>query len=431
MNDSLSHQPPEDPAPPRRVFRRVDTRGRQIDWRSNLYAIWLAQFLAILGFSLRAPFLPFFIEDLGVDSSSSVALWSGLINAGGAGVMAFTAPFWGAIADRYGRRPMLMRAMFASTFTVGLMGIATAPWQLLGLRLIEGAFSGTVTAATALVASTSPRDRLGYSLGMIQMSIFTASAIGPLIGGVLGDVIGYRATFFVAGGMLSTGGLIVLLAVREQFTAAPRKADGPGGLRAFRASSAWLFAGVMGSMILILFASRFASSAVQPIVPIIIGELNDTFFGLSSATTAGLALGMLGLTSAFSAIYFGRLGDRRGHQPILLGCALASALIYLPMGLANASWQLVVLQGLFGIAAGGLVPAANAVIANETPIERRGTVFGVTASVASLGAFFGPLTGAGIAAAFGFGAAFLVTGLFLLVVTLLVWRSFRQRMRVG
>jgi len=411
---------------PRRVFRRFDQRGREIDWRRNLYAIWAAQFLAILGFSLRAPFLPFFLEDLGVDTPSSVALWSGLINAGGAGVMAFAAPMWGAVADRRGRRPMLIRAMFFATFTVGLMGLATSPFHLLGLRFIEGALTGTVVAATALVASTSPRDRLGYSLGLISMAIFSASAIGPLIGGFLGDAIGYRSTFFVAGGMLFAGCLIVVFAVREQFTPVPRR-DAPRGLASLRRTSAWMFTGIMGSMILILFAARFASSAVQPIVPIFIGELHSNLFGFSASVTSGLALGMLGLTSAFSAIYFGRLGDRRGHRKILLACAFASAFIYLPMGLATASWQLVVLQGLFGIAAGGLVPAANAIIADNTAPDQRGTVFGVTAAAASLGGFFGPLVGATIAATLGFAATFLITGMFLMAVSLVIWNSFRQQ----
>ena len=98
MSDSPTSQATDEAQGPRRVFRRLDTRGRAIDWRLNLYAIWLAEFLAILGFSLRAPFLPFFLEDLGVGSDASVALWSGLINAGGAGVMAVTAPFWGGCA---------------------------------------------------------------------------------------------------------------------------------------------------------------------------------------------------------------------------------------------------------------------------------------------------------------------------------------------
>lgn len=412
----------------RRVFRRLDTRGREIDWRRNLYAIWIAELLAIVGFSLRAPFLPFFLQDLGATSDESAALWSGLINAGGAGVMAITAPLWGALADRRGRRPMLIRAMFCASCTVGLMGFATAPWHLLGLRLVEGAFTGTVTAATALVAASAPKDRLGYSLGLIQMAIFSGSSLGPLFGGVLSDQIGYRGTFLVASSMLFTGGLIVTFVVRERFSPAPRNTGGERGFKAMRASSAWMFTGIMGSMILMLLASRFASSAVQPIIPLFIEQMNNggRLWNLSSATTSGLTLGMLGLTSAISSIFLGRLGDKRGHRNILLACAVGGGVLYLPMALATSSWHLVVLQGLFGVAAGGLVPAANAIVAHRTPSERRGVVYGVTAAAASIGGFFGPLVGAGLAAVIGIGAAFVFTGLFLLGSTYLVWRSFRR-----
>lgn len=427
MSDTLPEPIPAE-SNSRRVFRRVDTRGREIDWRRNLYAIWIAELLAIVGFSLRAPFLPYYLQDLGATSDDSAALWSGLINAGGAGVMAITAPLWGALADRRGRRPMLIRAMFCATCTVGLMGLATAPWQLLGLRFIEGAFTGTVTAATALVAASAPKDRLGYSLGMIQMAIFSGASLGPLFGGILSDQIGYRATFAVAASMLFTGGLIVTFVVRERFSPVPRTSGGERGFKAMRASSAWMFTGIMGSMILMLLASRFASSAVQPIIPLFVEQMSNggKLWDLSSATTSGLALGVLGLTSAISSIFLGRLGDKRGHRKILLACAVGGGVLYLPMALATSSWQLVALQGLFGVAAGGLVPSANAIVAHRTPVEKRGVIYGVTAAAASIGGFFGPLVGAGIAAVIGFGTAFVVTGLFLLGSTYLVWRSFRR-----
>jgi DHA1 family multidrug resistance protein-like MFS transporter len=154
---------------------------RPIAWKRNLYAIVAAQTLAIVGFSLRVPFLPFYLEDLGVSTVEGQALWSGLVNAAGAGVMAISAPIWGVVADRRGRRPMLMRATFAATITVGLMSLATAPWHLLGLRLIEGALSGTVTAATALVATNTPKARLGYGLGLVQTAVFSGAFLGPLI----------------------------------------------------------------------------------------------------------------------------------------------------------------------------------------------------------------------------------------------------------
>src|SRR5215207_9609450 len=124
---------------------------RTASWRRNLYALVVAQALAIVGFGLRDAFLPFYLKGLGGLDNDQAALWSGYVAAGGAGVMVVTAPLWGIVSDRRGRKPMVLRAMFAAMMTVGFMGIATEPWHLLGLRLIEGAFTGTVTASTALV----------------------------------------------------------------------------------------------------------------------------------------------------------------------------------------------------------------------------------------------------------------------------------------
>ena len=192
----------------------------------NLYAIWLAQMLAIIAFSLRAPFLPFFLGDLGLKTTDEQALWSGLINAFGAGTMAITAPIWGVMADRYGRKPMLMRAQFAAFVTIGLMGLATAPWHLLALRMVEGMFTGTVTAATALVATSTPKERLGFGLGLIQTAVFSGSAFGPLVGGLLADGDRVPGDVLHASGMMLAGGLVTLFLVQENFTPQPRE---PGG----------------------------------------------------------------------------------------------------------------------------------------------------------------------------------------------------------
>src|SRR5205823_6634937 len=154
----------------------------------------------------------------------SQALWSGAVNAGGAAVMAISAPLWGIIADRYGRKPMVLRAMFAGSVTIALMSLAQRPWHLLVLRFFEGAFTGTVTASTTLVASTTPRERMGFGLGMMQMAVFSGSSVGPLLGGVLGDRLGYRPTFVVAGSMLFISAILVLTLVREEFTRPARPA---------------------------------------------------------------------------------------------------------------------------------------------------------------------------------------------------------------
>jgi DHA1 family multidrug resistance protein-like MFS transporter len=133
---------------------------------------------------------------------------------------------------------------------------------------------------------------------------------------------------------------------------------------------------------------------------------------------------MLGLTSAISAVWFGKIGDRRGHRPVLFWCALGAGLFYLPMALVHAPWQLIVLQGCFGIFAGGLIPSANAIAANVTPPERRGVLYGVLAAAASVGGFIGPLGGAALAAAFGFRITFAATGFLLVGLAIVASRVF-------
>jgi DHA1 family multidrug resistance protein-like MFS transporter len=218
--------------------------------------------------------------------------------------------------------------------------------------------------------------------------------------------------------------VIVLFFVRERFTPPVRAPRGPErGLAAFRASTSWMMAPMLVTMIAVLFVVRLAQMGVRPIMPLYVEELGH-YDDKHAASVAGIAFGLLGLTSAFSSVYLGRRGDRVGHRKILVGCTLGAGLIYLPMALVRAPWQLVVLQGLFGVAAGGLIPAANAIVANATPGERRGFIYGITAGASSLGGFFGPLAGAAIAASLGFSAAFVSTAVLLLLLTAAVAYAF-------
>jgi DHA1 family multidrug resistance protein-like MFS transporter len=392
--------------------------GSAPNWQRTLGALWLAQTLTIIGFSLRTPFLPFFVAELGARDLRSQVLWAGAINAGGAAVMAFTAPLWGALADRYGRKLMVLRAMVAGSLTIGLMALATSPWQLFVLRLVEGGFTGTVTASTTLAASTVPRERLGFGLGLMQMAVFSGSAVGPLIGGVLADQIGYRATFVLAGSLLLVSALLVAFLVEERFEPPPRRAGhGETGGETWRLLLAPALLGIVVS----LFALRAASMALQPIVPLLVEELARGSQAVNSL--AGLAMGVSGMTSAVASVGLGRLSDRIGQRPLLIASGALAAATFLPLGLTTQVWQVIVLQALFGIASGGMLPTANALVARLTPEGRRGTIYGFTTTASSLGAFVGPLVGTALAAALGLHAPFLVIGLALAVTVAWVART--------
>lgn len=370
---------------------------------------------------MRAPFLPQFFGELGVNSVEGQAFWTGLILSLGAGMMAITSPIWGAIADRFGRKPMLVRAQFAAFMTITLSAFATAPWQVLGLRLVEGAMTGTVAAATALIAVSMPRDRLGYGLGMVQTAVFSGSALGPLAGGLLADWLDIRPTLVISGLMAFSAGVITFFFVEEDFQRPDRSKQVAG-----ESESSWKF--ILGPALLALTMTmlvvRFASSAVQPITPIFVEIISGAAANVN--TLSGLTLGILGVTSAISAIYLGRVGDKRGHFKILLWCSLGAGLVYLPMAAAQNPWQLIGLQAIFGLFAGGIIPAANALIASHTEDSKRGVVFGLMNTAGSLGGFAGPLAGAALAAAFSIRATFVLTGSVLVIMAAVLWENNRR-----
>jgi DHA1 family multidrug resistance protein-like MFS transporter len=325
------------------------------------------------------------------------------------------------MADRRGRKPMLLRAQFGAFFTIGLTAFVMSPWQMLGLRVVEGVLAGTVTAATALIATTTPRERLGYGLGLVQTAVFSGSALGPLIGGILADAVGYRETFVIASIMLLAAGLITLFAVQERFTPAPAREGEEEETSGWRA----LLGPALLALVLSMLVIRFASSAVQPITPLFVEQLAHATSG-SASTLAGLTLGIMGVTSAISSVIFGRMGDRKGHFFVLLACSLGSALVYFPMAVSQHPWHLIVLQAIFGIFAGGMMPSANALVANITDPAKRGTVFGLTNTFASVGGFLGPLAGSGLAATVGIRATFVATAIVLVLMVAWLWTANRR-----
>lgn len=312
---------------------------RLAPWQRTLYALWFAQTLTIIGFNLRTPFLPLFLAQLGATDLREQELWAGAINAGGAAVMAVAAPIWGTLADRHGRKLMVLRAMVAGSITITLMALATAPWQLFVLRLIEGAFTGTVTASTTLAASISPRERLGFSLGLMQMAVFSGSAIGPLIGGALADTVGYRLSFALAGSLLFLSAGIVLFLVHEDFH--PESAVQSTARENSQATLQLLMNATMVALIGVLFVARCANTALQPILPIFIAILTPNAHAVN--TIAGLTLGIAGLTSAIASVVLGRAGDRIGPRPLLLGASILGGLSYLPLAFTTSITHLVVL----------------------------------------------------------------------------------------
>jgi len=382
----------------------------QLHWRATLAAAWVAQLLAMAGFSFVMPFIPFYLRDLGVRNEKLVALWSGVIVTASGISMTLFAPFWGVMADRYGRKAMVQRAMFGGAVILSLMGLAGNVYHLLTLRILQGVLTGTVSASVALVSSVTPQRRLGSSLGAMQAAVFLGSAAGPWLGGFCADRLGYRLPFPVAGLMLAVAGILVLFMVREDFER-----------RAARAQKGTLgqvlsLPGFTGVLTLVLMVN-FASTVVAPVFPLFVEQIMHTKTRV--ATVTGLILAVGGLVAGLSSLVTGRLSDRIGHGRMLVGCTAVSGVLSGLLAAANNIGQLFALRVGFGLSSGGTGPAMNALIARSVPNSSYGRAYGLTASASSLGFALGPVLGGAIASAYGLRAPFVATAVLLVLVAVL------------
>jgi len=398
----------------------VETDSLTRGWKRNLYVIWAAELVAIAGFTVVIPFLPYYVQELGVTDPEQVAIWSGLVFTGHGIAMAILGPIWGSLADRYGRKLMVERAMFGGALVLGAMGFVSNVQQLALLRTLQGAITGTIPAATTLVASSVPRQRSGYALGLLQMAIYIGASAGPLLGGLVADTFGYRAAFWVTAILLLIAGLGVFFLVEERGNPSQRGEGsligGPGlsSVAGFWQGLAWV---LRSRALLVMFGirltTRLGSGILSPMLPLFVQALMPDAERVASLT--GLISGVGAATSALGAVVLGRVGDHIGHRHVMVACTVGAAALHAPQFFVTTPTQLLILQGAAGVALGGILASLSAILANLAPEGRQGVVYGVDTSAISTARAIAPMVGAAIAASLGLRFIFLcVAGIFAL-----------------
>ncbi len=371
-------------------------------WQRNLYAIFVAEFIVIAGFSFVNPFMPLFIQELGTFTNQEAAFWAGIATSASGIAMFFSAPLWGILADRWGRKPMVLRAMFGAGVISALIGLAPNIYYVVALRFTHGLLSGTVAAASALVAASTSRNKMPFAMGLLMVAIFAGSSFGPLAGGFIADSVGYKAAFFVTGGLLFSGGLIVLFFVKEKFEqpAKGQRASLSSLLRLAKSRE-------MLPLLLVLSALQTGPQMMTPIISLFIRELNPERM---VATASGLAFSLMGVIAAISAIIAGRLGGRITLKKILVISCLGTGLLYLPPMWARTVTQLIIFMALTGLLKGGLMTSANALVGLSVPRGQQGIAYGMANSANALGMGIGPLIGGSLAPLIGLRSVFGVAG---------------------
>src|SRR5687767_4251922 len=365
----------------------------------------------MIGISMYLPFLPLHLRGLGVTEAGHLERVSGLLFAAPFFAAIVTTPVWGVMGDRHGRKLMVVRASIGLSIATLLMGFARTVPQLFVLRVAQGAVSGFIAAALALMASRAPRDRMGYALGTLQTAIPTATILGPLLGGTLADLIGYRQVFFVTSAMTLIGGVLVILLVPRD-TPVRSDAGFSNVLENYRT--------VFGTpqfrlLFLVLFGSQFALMSIQPVMALYVESLG--VHGRLLATTTGAIFAITGVASAIASPLWGKRGDRKGYRSTLVKALVGAAIFAIPQGLVARAWQLFVLRIGYGSFIGGIVPAVQAMIGLRAPDDRRAGIMGVTSTALMLGNLMGPLVGGAVAGSFGHRSVFfLATAVFILLL---------------
>ncbi|KPV59051.1 multidrug transporter, partial [Paenibacillus sp. A3] len=239
-------------------------------WQVNLIVLWVGQFLVMAGMTMIVPFLPLYLQELGLHDPHSVATWAGVIFAGNFVTSFIFQPIWGGLADRYGRKVMLLRSGFGMAIVMTLMGFSTSAWHLLLLRLLNGTVSGFVPAGVALMSATTPREKVGFAMGTLQSGAVAGSILGPFLGGLLAEWIGFRNIFFVTGATLFAASLLAALLVKETFDA--KKALQKPKQSMLAAFNELRRISQLPSLYSVTFLIQFSLLSVMPLLPLFVQQ---------------------------------------------------------------------------------------------------------------------------------------------------------------
>jgi len=390
--------------------------GSEAGWQRTLWLMVAVQAIMSLAFQTSAPFLPLYIIELGVHPLARVDLWAGATASVGFLFAALFSPIWGSLADRFGRKAMVVRSCVAVSLFTALAGLAPNVWLLFAARACMGIFSGFSAAATALVGTQVPEDRLGFSLGWMATGQLVGGLLGPIVGGVLADRLhDYRIVFFWTAAVALIAALTCASLVHERFARAPAAAK--GGASLWERVRELTRHPQLAPMFLVVLLAQVSALGVQPIVPLFVRALVGNAPWL--ATAAGAAFAVTGAADILASPWLGKRSDRIGYRRVLLISLAGVALFTIPQSLVHTIWAFLALRFGVGVFLGGVLPTANAWIGSMFPVERRGQVYGIVSSATFLGMFAGPLLGGAVASRFGFAAVFVTIGM--LTLANLAW----------
>ncbi|MFC7391802.1 MFS transporter [Scopulibacillus cellulosilyticus] len=384
------------------------------NWKRSVKILWLCNFMINAGMTMIMPFLPLFLETLGVHRHHELSLWTGVIFSATFLSGAIMAPIWGIFADKYGQRVNLIRAGIGMGIITFLMAFSISPAMLLILRFIVGFFSGFITVSFSYLSRITPRNETGTALGLLQTGGVSGGIIGPLLGGALSDLFGFRPVFAVTGILILLTTLLVIFFLEKDPVVQTTKAKEGS------------FAEILKNPILIvlLIATFIVQAAIlgtNSMMTIFVKTLVPYSHNL--AFISGFAASIAGIANMIGSPYLGRLSDKLGQAKTLPVAMVLCGLFTLPQIWTHHIWELYIWRFAQGLLLGGMWPAIQALIHLKTAKHIQGRAFGVTSSSRFLGNLAGPLVAGWISGYLSISYVFAFSGILLILGSLLVkWK---------
>ena len=360
------------------------------------------------------PFLPLYVRELGVTDMNQVKFWSGIVFSGPYIMAIFAVPVWGTIGDKYGRKLMVIRAIFGLALAMFLMGFAQNVVQLFLLRIFQGFASGFVAATLSFITAETPSDHTGYAIGMLQSSQFAGTILGPLIGGVISDLAGIRPVFYIVAALCIVAGVLIVFFVKENNFVKPEKYKFTTwsnlkeliSIREFR----WI--------LLMIIIGQAGINFTTSIFPLFIEKLHTPAGFLSTIT--GFLLAIVGFFSIIFAPRWGKLNDRKNFRQIIPITATIVGIATMAQLIVSDWYMLIPFRILIGIFLSGILPTLYSALSKKSKKMTIGSNMSIASSATYLGAFISFFSCAWVSSYFGITTVFIVSGLLLLTIPALL-----------
>lgn len=383
-------------------------------WKKNLFVLSIAVFIAGIAFSEIMPFLSLYINTLGNFSHQQLNFWSGIVYSGTFIVSAVVSPWWGKLADKKGRKPMILRAGIGMSVVIACMGLVQNVWQLLLLRMLQGVFAGFISNSNALVATETPKTNSGQALGTIASAITAGTLLGPLVGGALTSIFSYRITFMITGGLLLLCSILVLFFVHEDDfkPVTAKKLDKASGVIKSLRSPHLIFGLLLTTLII-----QAANNSINPIVSLYVRQLLNGHGNV--VFISGVIAALPGIATFLVASRFGALGDKIGSHKIIVAGFIAASIFFFLTAFVRNTVELGILRFLVGFSDACLFPQVQTMLTKNSPAAVTGRIFSWNQSAMYIGNIVGPLLGSFVSGMFNYSMVFIVTTVIVLINLLL------------